>query len=67
MSANAKERLLGVQSKLEELGAKDVKFCFAHTEGKPLSMVANEVADALQARLDGKFRPLKAFDDGKNT
>jgi hypothetical protein len=61
---NAKERLLAVQAALVAGGAKDVKFYFSNTAEKPLTQVANEVADALQALLDGNVRPLGALGDG---
>ena len=63
MSANGQERLKGIQSRLEKMGAKDVKFCFANTGDKPLSVVANDVANALQARLDDKHTIAKPFGD----
>ena len=60
---NARERLLGVQTALEARGVKDVKFCFSNTSEKALSQVTAEVADALQAFLNGEVRPLPKFDD----
>jgi hypothetical protein len=60
---NAKERLLAVQATLEERGAKDVKFYFGNTAERPLSQVATEVADAIQALLNNNVRPLEPFGD----
>ena len=62
-TVNAKERLLSVRADLEKLGAKDVKFFFSQTEEKPLSVVANEAADALQDLLDGKVTQIEDFDE----
>lgn len=60
---NAKERLMDTQAALEARGAKDVKFCFSNLSEKPLSQVANEVADALEAVLSGRTKALPSIGD----
>lgn len=58
------ERLKAIQERLEARGVTDVKFAWSRgAREKPLSQVANEVADALEAYLDGRFRPLPPFND----
>jgi hypothetical protein len=59
----AKEKLLAAQAALEKRGAKDVKFFFSNLNEKPLSQVAEEVASALQAQLDGKVKALGPIGD----
>ena len=61
---SAKERLQKLQAELEQRGAKDVKFCFSRTNAEvPLSHVANDVADALQALIDGRCTPMAKLGD----
>jgi hypothetical protein len=62
MSAN--DRLLAVQSALQQRGVTDVKFCFS----LGLAQMANSevianVADHLQAYLDNKVAPLADYGD----
>lgn len=58
------ERLKVIQARLEARGVKDVKFAWGRGAHEiPLSQAANEVADALEAYLDGRFRPLPPFND----
>lgn len=60
---NAQERLRVLQTELESQGVDDVKFFFALTDEKPLSEVANDVADALRAYVDGRTHNLESFSD----
>ena len=60
---SAKERLEAVRAQLLEKGAQDVKFFFAGDSEAPLSHVAADVADALQAFIDGRGTPLAKLGD----
>lgn len=62
MSAN--DRLLGVQSALQQRGVTDVKFCFSLGLAQMAnSEVISNVTDYLQAYLDGKVAPLVDLGD----
>ena len=63
VAMNAKARLQSLQAALKERGAEDVKFCFAALSEKPLSQVASEVADALDAYLKGNTNDLPPLGD----
>jgi hypothetical protein len=63
VAMNARVRLQDLQAALKERGAEDVKFCFSVTAEKPLSQVAAEVGDALEAYLQGSTTPLPALND----
>jgi hypothetical protein len=56
-------RLKRIQERLEARGCVDVKFAWGATQDKPLSQVASEVADVLEAYLDGKTVPMRPFND----
>lgn len=60
---DARERLQGLQTALNERGVRDVKFCFAKDKSVPMSHVREDVADVLQAYLDGKYHPLPPAGD----
>jgi len=60
---NGRERLKQIQQKLEARGCVDIKLAWGWVQDKPLSAVASEVADVLEAFLDGKVRPLEPFND----
>jgi len=57
---SAKERLQGLQAKLQECGVVDVKFFFSGSASTPLSQFAADAADVLQAYLDGHATILHA-------
>lgn len=60
----ANDRLITLQSALEGRGVTDVKFCFSLGLAQiPTSEVIANVADSLQAFLDGKLIPLMDFGD----
>ncbi len=59
---NAKERLHALQAELTERGVKDVKFYFSRPEAQ-LSQVATDVADALEAYINGNYSPLEKLGD----
>ncbi len=61
--SNEKDRLDRVQAELKKRGFKDVKFFFGPIGNKPLSEVANEAANFLEAILNGRTRPLPKFGD----
>lgn len=60
---NAKERLQALEAALRERGVVDVKFLF-NLGGDALSAVSAEVADVLQAVLDGKHEDFGLMNDG---
>lgn len=64
---SAKERLHKVQAALEKRGLLDVKFYFSGAANIPQSHVMSDVADALQAYLDGRVRPMPEFGDSTKT
>lgn len=53
--SNSYERLKTAQEKLVERGVLDVKFCFGAVESLPSSAVTEDVAQFLEAYLEGKF------------
>lgn len=60
---NARDRLQRLQAALKERGVEDVKFFFSSTDEKPLSQVATEVAEALEAYLAGHIEPMAPLND----
>lgn len=60
--STGKERLDRCQAKLEALGYTDVKFFFSKI-GKPMSEVAAEAAEVLEAVLDSRVKSFKPFGD----
>lgn len=63
---NANHRLLDVQSALQQRGVTDVKFCFSLGLAQMAnSEVISNVADYLQAYLDGKSATLVDVGDPK--
>lgn len=60
---SAEVRLKECRTALQQRGVKDVKFLFGALSEKPLSQVASDVADALEAVNSGKFHELPKLDD----
>lgn len=60
---SAKERLQGLQAALEARGVQDVKFYFTRDPKAPHTLVVQHAAEALEAILNGQFRPLPKFGD----
>lgn len=54
---SAKERLQNLQAALSERGVVDVKFFFNKQRGASLTAVATDVADVVEAFLDGRYHP----------
>lgn len=60
----ANDRLITLQSALKDSGVTDVKFCFSLALAQiPSSEVITNVADSLQAFLDGKLLQFTDFGD----
>jgi hypothetical protein len=60
---DGRERLAACEETLHERGVRDVKLAFGQTGEKPLSQVAADVADALDAALSGDFENLPDIDE----
>lgn len=56
-------KLFALQAELARRGVKDVKFFFGAISEKTLTDVASDVAEALQAVVDGKFSPMQPLND----
>lgn len=61
MGANT--RLQALQRALKARGVRDVKFCFSLPADKPASAVAHDVADFLQAYVDGRYKVVEKLGD----
>ncbi|MCA3268421.1 MAG: hypothetical protein ING19_20440 [Azospirillum sp.] len=62
---DAKMRLNRCRSLLEKRGVKDVKIVFGDLSEKPLSHVASDLAEALEAVAAGRFRELPKLQDSR--
>ncbi len=60
---SVEERLGNCQAALQERGVKDVKFFFGSLSEKPLTKLAAEAADALEAVLAGKAKKAPPLGD----
>lgn len=58
-----KERLHRIERELRARGVMDIKFSFGSLDDIPLSVVAHELADSLEAYLRGEFHPLPPAGD----
>jgi hypothetical protein len=59
---SAEERLATCQAALRERGIQDAKFCFGQISERPVSQVASDVADALEAVLAKNYQDLPDID-----
>ena len=59
---NTNERLKVCEQRLRDAGVVDVKFFFRRAN-KTLSGVANEVAEVVEAMLDGRYTRAKPLGD----
>jgi hypothetical protein len=60
---STQERLKERQVALENSGVTDVKFCFGNLSQKPVSELASEAADALEAVSKGRAKKAKPIGD----
>ena len=60
-----RERIQSCQDRLIARGVTDIKFFWGNASEKPLSQVCNDVADALEAALEGRCRPVPPFGDSQ--
>lgn len=58
-----RDRLKNVQEKLVARGVIDIKLDLRCNDETPLSHVMTDVADALEAYLDGKYHPMPSLGD----
>jgi hypothetical protein len=58
-----RKRLMEIERRLKERGVKDIKFVWGSISQTPLSHIADDVATALEAYLDGKCHPLPDIGD----
>jgi RNA-binding protein YhbY len=64
---SAKERLQNLQTALSERGVVDVKFFFNKQRDASLTAVATDVADVVEALLDGRYHPHAGVGDSVRT
>lgn len=60
---SAEVRLGKCQAALEKRGVRDVKFMFGVVSEKPLSQLASDVAEALEAVNGGNYKSLPSLGD----
>ena len=58
-------RLKGLEQKLKDRGVKDVKFFWGPLDEKPLSQIAEDVCEVLEAVLSGNTKPLPPIGDSQ--
>ena len=63
MTQSTEQRLRGCTDALVDQGVKDVKFYFASLSEKPLSVLAQDTVEVLDAILESKYKALKPLDD----
>lgn len=61
----ARQRLDAIQEKLVAQGVTDIKFFWARNSEKPLSQVCSDVADVLEATLNGNCKSAVPFGDSQ--
>ena len=66
MTSDVKKDLEDRCDQLSQRGVKDVKFCFASLSERPLSHVAKDVVEVMDAVLAKKFKPMAPLGDSQN-